>query len=130
MAEGYRVVAIAVVSAVMCCVVRDHASSVAIAISLMACTMILFISLQFLSPVLDVVKRLQGLTGLSGPVVEPMLKVAGIGILTQLCGTVCEDAGEKTLQSAVQTGGTFLCLYASMPLLSSVLDLLEDMLTQ
>lgn len=130
MVEGFQLAAIAIVATVMCCIVRDHASSLAIALSVTACVVILCLSLQFLTPVLDVIKRLQELTGLSGTAVGPMLKVAGIGILTQLCGTVCEDAGEKTLQNAVQTGGTFLCLYASIPLFSSVLDLLEDMLTR
>ena len=129
MMESYRIVAVAVVGAVMCCVVRDHAPSVAVALTVAACVTILGMSLRFLSPVLEVVRRLQEMTGLSPPTVEPMLKVAGIGILTQVCGNICEDAGEKTLQSAVQAGGSFLCLYASVPLLSAVLDLLEDMFT-
>ena len=130
MVEGYRVAAMAVITAVMCCVIRGHAPSIAVVLSIGACVAILLLSLQFLVPVLDIVKRLQELTGLSEPAVMPMLKVAGIGILTQVCGTVCEDAGEKTLQNAVQAGGTFLCLYAVIPLLTSVLDLLEDMLAK
>ncbi len=130
MIEGYRIAAMAVVTAMMCCVIRGHASSIAVVLSIGTCVVILFVSLQFLMPVLDIVRRLQELTGLTEPTVAPMLKVAGIGILTQICGTVCEDAGEKTLQNAVQTSGTFLCLYAAIPLLSSVLDLLEDMLAK
>ena len=130
MIEGYRIAAVAVIVALMCCIIRDHAPSLAVVLSIGACVAVLLVSLQFLAPVLQVVKRLQELTGLSDSAVAPMLKIAGIGILTQVCGTVCEDAGEKTLHNAVQIGGTFLCLHAAMPLLSSVLDLLEDMLTK
>ena len=77
---------------------------------------------------MGVFDRLREMTGMVSSVTSPMLKVAGIGILIQIAGAVCEDAGERTLQQAVEIGGGILAAYASLPLLSAVIDLLEDTL--
>lgn len=128
MTDAFRIMGLGVIVALMCCVIRDHTSVMAVALSLAGCIGILLLSIEALRPVLGIIARLQSLSGLTTAVVAPMIKVTGIGMLTQICSAVCEDAGEKTLHNAVQIGGTFLSLYVSVPLMSAVLDLLEEML--
>lgn len=119
---------VALVAACMCLVVRGQAGSMGMLLSLSACIGILAISIRFLAPVFQVVEELRELTGITAAATAPMMKVAGIGILTQIAGAVCEDAGEQALRRAVEIGGTFLSLYVSLPLLAAVLDLLEETL--
>lgn len=119
---------IAIVVAICACVIRAQAGSVSVVLSIAGCVLILLLSLQFLKPVITVLQRLETLSGLSGAATAPMLKVAGIGLLTQIAGTICDDAGEKALCKAVEIGGAVLSFYISMPLLTAVLDLLEEML--
>lgn len=128
METAVQIASIAIIVAVCGCILRPQVGPVAAVLSIMACTAILFLVFQFLNPVIEVLERLRRLSGLTDSATAPMLKVAGISILTQVAGCVCEDAGEKTLHGAVETGGTILSLYISMPLLSAVLDLLEEML--
>lgn len=97
-------------------------------LSLLVCVGILVLGLRFLSPVWVVLEQLKRLSGLSDAVTAPLLKVTGIGILTQVAGGVCADAGETSLTKAVELTGSFLALYAAIPLLSSVLELLEQLL--
>ena len=124
----FQISAIAVITAVCGCVVRQHAGSLSAVLSAAACIFILLLAFRFLRPILELIKRLEQLSGLSGTATAPMLKVAGIGILAQIAGGVCEDAGEASLNHAVQIGATVLSVYVSLPLMSAVLDLLEQIL--
>lgn len=123
-----QIVSLAVVGAILGVLVRERGGALAAAMSLAICGLILFLGLRFCGPILKVVEQLRTLSGLNGAVTAPLLKVVGIGLLTQFAGGICEDAGEKSLGTAVQLSGTVLALYAALPLIQSVLELLEDML--
>ena len=123
-----RLSALAVVAAVLCVVVRQQEKPLALLLSLAACSVILLAALEFFSPILSVVEKLRDLSGLNEAVTAPLLKVTGIGLLTQVAAGVCEDAEEKTLGKAVEIGGSVLAVYAALPLLSAVLELMEEML--
>lgn len=123
-----QIIALAMMAAVCACVIRPLVSSVSMGLVIFTCATILLLSFRFLSPVLEVAERLRTLSGLPAAATAPMLKVAAIGVLAQISGAICEDAGEKTLQNAVQIGSVVLSLYVSLPLMSAVLDLLEEVL--
>lgn len=128
MSTVVQIGALAIVAAVLCVLVRTHTGALAVLLSLCASVVILLLSFQFFSPILSVLRQLRELTGLDEAATAPMLKVAGIGILTQTAASICEDSGEKTLSRSVEIGGTVLSLYASLPLISAVLDLMKETL--
>jgi stage III sporulation protein AD len=61
-------------------------------------------------------------------IVSPMLKVAGVGLMTQVAAGICQDAGENALGKTVELCGTVLAMYAALPLLLAVLELVESMM--
>ena len=128
MSTVVQIGALAIVAAVLCVLVRTHTGALAVLLSLCASVVILLLSFQFFSPILSVLRQLRELKGLDEAATAPMLKVAGIGILTQTAASICEDSGEKTLSRSVEIGGTVLSLYASLPLISAVLDLMKETL--
>ena len=128
MSTVVQIGALAIVAAVLCVLVRTHTGALAVLLSLCASVVILLLSFQCFSPILSVLRQLRELTGLDEAATAPMLKVAGIGILTQTAASICEDSGEKTLSRSVEIGGTVLSLYASLPLISAVLDLMKETL--
>ena len=128
MSTVVQIGALAIVAAVLCVLVRTHTGALAVLLSLCASVVILLLSFQFFSPILSVLRQLRELTGLDEAATAPMLKVAGIGILTQTAASICEDSGEKNLSRSVEIGGTVLSLYASLPLISAVLDLMKETL--
>ena len=128
MQEMLQIAALAVVAAVRCVILRSYTDMFGMLLSLAGCVLVLVLALRFFSPILVLVEKLRALTGLADAVTEPVLKIVGIGILTQLSGSVCRDAGESSLAHTVELGGTILSLYASSPLMSAVLELMEEML--
>ena len=91
-------------------------------------TIALLAAVQLLAPIFSVAEQLRSLSGLSTAVTAPLFKVTAIGILSRVAAGVCGDAGEKALERAVELSGSILALYAALPLVSAVLELLEDML--
>ena len=128
METAYRIAALAIVTAVLCVLLRQSSRPLALLVTLAACVGMLLLGLELLTPVRTVARQLQRLSGLSDAVTGPRWTVVGIGLLTQAASAVCSDAGESALAKTVEVSGSLLALYAALPLLSSVLSLLEQLL--
>lgn len=123
-----QVMSLAVVCAVLCVLVRERAAPLSMLLTLAICAGALVVMFRFFAPILEFVRRLRRLSGLSDAVTTPLLKVTGMGLLTQVAGGLCEDAGEKALARTVEICGSVFAVYISLPLMTAVVDLLESML--
>lgn len=66
--------------------------------------------------------------GLSPQVAGPVVKTAGVAIVTRLSADFCKDAGEGGLASAVELAGTVLALSAVLPLMTAVVETLTGLI--
>ena len=123
-----KISAMAILAAVFCVLLRQNEKAAALALSILSCVIVLILALRFLQPIWTVIRQMEDLSGLESGVTAPLFKVVGIGILTQIAGSVCSDAGEGSLGKTVEIAGTALALYASLPLLQSVLSLVEKLI--
>jgi len=128
MEEVTKIAVIALIGACLCMVLRSQVSPFALIVSLASCVGILLVSIRFFLPVISVFQRLNALSGLADSITAPVLKSVGIGILSQIAASVCEDSGEKALAKTVEVGSSLLAIYVSVPLFFAVLDMLERLL--
>lgn len=123
-----KIAALAVVAALCAAVVKKQAPEIAMVLALAAGAMILVSCVQGLSRVVDFLDELAEFGGLSSAVVTPVVKVAGIAVVTRIAAEICKDAKENGLASFVETAGTVLALLTALPLMTAVLSTLEGLL--
>ena len=123
-----KIAAAAVAAALCAVVVRRQSPEIALALGVGACALIVLSCSGALESAVELADKLAQAGGLSAQVVEPVLKTAGIAIVTRLAADFCKDAKEGGLASAVELGGTALALGAALPLVTAVLDVLSQLL--
>ena len=128
MSDIIKVAAAAVAAAVCAVVVRKQAPELAMALTVCAGAVILLYCSGALSAALGLMDALVEAGGLSAQVVEPVIKTAGIAVVTRLAADFCRDAKEGGLASAVELAGTALALMTVLPLMSAVVDLLTGLI--
>lgn len=127
--SGVVKIAAAAVAAALCAVVvRRQSPEIALVLGIGACALIVLSCSGALESAVELADKLAQTGGLSAQVVEPVLKTAGIAIVTRLAADFCKDAKEGGLASAVELGGTALALAAALPLMTAVLDVLVQLL--
>ena len=127
--SGIVKVAAAAVTAALCAVVvRKQSPEIALSLGLAACALVVLYCSGAFAAVMELADKLAETGGLSAQVVEPVVKTAGIAIVTRLAADFCKDAQEGGLASAVELAGTVLSLAAALPLMSAVLDVLIQLL--
>lgn len=105
---------------------RDKAFSSVLTMGV--CTMVLIFALQFLSPVMDFLRQLEELALLQSDMMKILLKVCGIGILTEITALLCADSGNASLAQSLRTLSTAVILWMSIPIFQALLDLIREIL--
>ena len=100
----------------------------ALLLNIGACCLITVVMLRFLEPVLELLGKLQQLGGLDAQWLRVLLKAVGIGLITELGTLICNDAGNAALGKSLQILGAVTVLWLSVPLVSSLVKLLEQIL--
>ena len=122
-----KVAAAAIAAAVCAVVVRRQIPELGLTLTICAGAVILLYCSGALTAAMELMDKLTEAGGLSAQVVEPVIKTAGIAIVTRLAADFCRDAKEGGLASAVELAGTALALVTVLPLMSAVVDLLTGL---
>ena len=123
-----KVAAAALAAAVCAVVVRKQAPELGMVLAVCAGAVILLYCSGALRAAVGLMDKLVEVGGLSAQVVEPVMKTAGIAIVTPVSADFCRDAKEGGLASAVELAGTALALVAVLPLMSAVIEMLTGLI--
>ena len=123
-----RLFVLALCTTVLTLTVRKQTPELGLLLSLSGCVAAVFLIVPWLNDLLSLIGTLGEKAGLESELLEPMWKVIGIGILTQISSSVCSDAGQTSLSKLLELGGGLLALCAAGPLLKAMLVLIEELL--
>lgn len=128
MSDIIKIAAAAIAAAVCATVVRRQEPELGLVLSVCAGALVLLYCSGALRTAVELMDKLTEAGRLSPQVVEPVVKTAGIAIITRLSADFCRDAKEGGLASVVEIAGTALSLAAVLPLMSAVVDTLTGLI--
>ena len=124
-----KVVAAAMVAAVLGVLLRKHVPELAVLLTLCAGLWILSAVLDGLGAVAQLMEELRQLAGISEELIEPVVKTVVISVLTKLTVELCRASGEGGVAAFVETAGTVLALVVTLPLVRAVSVLMMELLS-
>lgn len=128
MEQLVRFAAAALLATVVCLLLRRSNPELQLPLSLVVCILILRGAAALLRPAQTLMETAVSLSGLSPVYFLPVLKCVGIGILAKGAAELCRDGGQSALAGAVELGASAAALYVSLPLLTTLLELLGRLL--
>lgn len=121
----WKATALALIAAIICTSLnQNHALLVALA----ATVMIAIACAAYLQPVLDFFHRLEEAGQLQSGLVQNLLKALGVSFTAEIAAMVCADAGRQSVGKMMQLAGAAAILYLSIPVCTSLLELVQDLL--
>lgn len=101
---------------------------ISLLLSVAVCTMGAVIALEYLEPVIDLMRRLEALANVHGEMLGILLKAAGIALVCELAVQVCTDTGSASFGKVLRFLGSSVILWMSIPLFHAVLDVLQQIM--
>ena len=102
----------------------------ALLLSLAVCAMGAMILLEYLEPVLDLLRRLEAMADLQSDMLRVLLKALGLALVSELTSLICADTGNAALGKIIRMLTNAAILWLSVPVLQSVLEVLQKIVEE
>ena len=97
-------------------------------LTMSVCAMIITSAATFLRPIVDFIEKIQDVGNLDREYVSIILKVVGIGMITEISVLICKDASNESMGKALQMLSAVIVLWMSIPVFEELLELLNEIL--
>ena len=105
-----------------------YTPELSLTVTILAGVIIVWLAAAVASRISDLLREIAEKGGIDAVYLSPVLKCIGIGMITHLAAQVCRDAQQGSIASAVELCGTLCALYISLPLIRSLLAIVEQLL--
>ena len=116
------------ISLIMYLILAKHGKDMSVIISVAVCCMLATALMQYIEPVIVLINRMQRISNLDSQMLQTILRAVGIGLLAEITSLICADAGNAALGKSLQLLSCGVVLWLSIPLLTELMDLIEEIL--
>ena len=116
------------ISLILILIVGKNSRDFALALTVLVCCMVALTAMEYIRPVLDFLTELEDLGGLDHNMIRILLKVAGIGLITEITGLICTDSGNASLGKTLKILGSSVMIWLALPLYTMLIELLQRIL--
>lgn len=123
-----KVTAIILMTSVLSLVLTKQSADISMTLIVTVCCVVITVALSYIQPIWNFLLRLVEIGGIRSELLEILLKVVGIGMISQITELVCADSGNKSLGKSLQILTSALILCLSIPILDEMVSLIESLL--
>ena len=123
-----KVTAIILMTSVLSLVLTKQSADISLTLIVTVCCVVITAALSYIQPIWNFLLKLVELGGIRSELLEILLKVVGIGMISQITELVCADSGNKSLGKSLQILTSALILCLSIPILDEMVSLIESLL--
>lgn len=128
MEDIIKIIGIGFIALIAIIIVKQYRSEFAIYISIVAGILILFFSINKLTPLINLLTSISKKAGINNKFILILLKITGIALLSEFAISICKDAGESAIASKVEIGTKVIIISMSIPIISKLLEIILEIL--
>ena len=126
--ELFKIIGVGLLTVVCYVIIKPIKPELAIFVSLAGSCIVLIFCIDALSGVIDLISNFVNKTGLNSGLFSLILKIIGIGYLTEFASNLCLDAGNNSVSEKILFAGKIFILILSLPIISSMLNIIVEIL--
>ena len=123
-----KILGVAFVAVTAFSVIKTEQHQIGRFIPIAAGCLILVLLADPIATVIRTAKNLGSRSGLSTTIFTSLLKIIGIGYLTEFAVSLCNDSDCSSVGKKIELGGKLTILLSAMPILTEIITLLEGLL--
>ena len=124
----YKIIGIALITVVATLIVKPVRPDVAVFISVVGGVIILFMLAGYLTDIFDVFNQIFNYTNVNSSLYKIIFKIIGVGYLVEFTASLCSDTGNNSLGDKVVLGGKIIILVMALPIVTSILEIVMELL--
>ena len=126
--EIIKIIGIALVALVIIIMLKQYRPEYAIFISILTGILILFLVMDRLTGIINLIESIKSKFSINTQFIALLIKITGIAFLSEFAVSICKDSGEAAIANKIEIGTKIIIISMSIPIISSLLELILKML--
>ena len=123
-----KIIGVGLISLIIIIIIRQYKPEFTLYVSLLAGSIILLFLIDKISGIVDILTSLSNKTSTNNEFLTLLIKITGIAFLTEFAVSICKDTGETAIANKVDMGGKVIIVSMSIPIISSLLETVLEIL--
>lgn len=124
-----KICIIAIISVFLSALLKKYSPDFSSLVSAVAGVLVFLLCVDELQKIISYFMDIYNTTGFDVGFLSVILKIVGVGYITEFTADIAEDFGNKTISSKVLLGGKIVICGMALPFVSELLSLLASLLS-
>ena len=123
-----KIIIVGLVSLIIAIILKQYKSEFNVFIPIISGVIIILLLQINIKEIIELIYEFSGKASINASFVKILIKITGIAILTEYAVSICKDSGENAIASKIDFGGKIIIMTLSIPIISSLIETLIEIL--
>jgi len=123
-----KIIGIGIVTSIAVVLIKQLKPEIAIVVGLAGSILILLNIATLLGTVIDTFTDLTEKTGIDSSLFMLLLKIVGVGYLTEFSANLCADTGSTSIADKILLAGKVIIMIIALPIITTLLDIIYGLM--
>lgn len=128
MTEIFKIIGVAFITAISALILKATKPELSFAVTVTGMIVILMFVMDMLKDTMTVFSTISQITGIENGLMKALMKIVGVGYLTEFGAGILSDFGSNTIADKVSLAGKLTIVILSLPVVESLLHLIGGFL--
>lgn len=126
--EIFKIIGVAFITSIAAILLKATKPELSFAVTVTGVIVILLLIIDSMQNTLGILTELAQLTGIENGIIKLLIKIVGVGYLTEFAAGILNDFGSGAVADKVVLGGKITILVLSLPVLEGLLQMIRGFL--
>ena len=126
--EIFKIIGVAFITSIAAILLKGTKPELSFAVTVTGVIVILLLIIDSMQNTLGILTELAQLTGIENGIIKLLIKIVGVGYLTEFAAGILNDFGSGAVADKVVLGGKITILVLSLPVLEGLLQMIRGFL--
>ncbi len=123
-----KIISISLITVVISSIIKQYRSDISLLINICGAVLVVLLSLDGIGEIIDGIINISDTVKVSQTIINPLIKVLGIGYITEFSADIADDAGNKSISSKIIFGGKIAICAVALPIIIDMLNAILSLL--
>ncbi len=124
----FKIIGVGLITSIAVLIIKQIKPEIAIVVGMAGGIIMILMLVDALTSIVSSFSSILKSSGLSGNVFSAVLKIIGVGYITEFSANLCADSGSTSIADKILLGGKIIILVISMPIISNIIEIISGLL--
>ena len=123
-----KIAAVGIITAFCSLTLKESKSELSMVVGIVGGCIIVIMLLDYFNGIFAAISSMIDKAGIQSNILKSVIKIIGIGYITEFSAGIVEDTGNKSLAEKIVMAGKVIILVVSLPILTALFDLVAELI--